>query len=269
MFDISVIIPTYKPKAYIWECLDSMSAQTFPKSQFEVILVLNGCCNPWRNQIEDYLSCKMGDMNVQFIQTDMPGVSNARNMGLDVAQGEYVAFIDDDDYVSPTYLEELYNKSHLDTVALSYSFSFVDGDSSNLSQNRMTNTFERLSKNGRFSFINAKSYFSGPCMKLLHRDIIRGYRFDKRLRNGEDTTFMFAISDKIKFVDFTSRQAIYYRRYRNNSAISSKRSFAERLRANGLQLFIYTKLYLQNIRHYNFYFFITRCGGCIRGVFRS
>lgn len=52
---ISVIIPTYKPKAYLWECLDSLVAQTFAKKDFEVLLVLNGCLEPYRSEIEHIL----------------------------------------------------------------------------------------------------------------------------------------------------------------------------------------------------------------------
>ena len=82
MIHISVIIPTYKPQAYLWECLDSMVAQTFPKEEFEVILVLNGCSEPYKRDIEQYISPKMGSMHVQFIHTEEGGVSNARNMGI-------------------------------------------------------------------------------------------------------------------------------------------------------------------------------------------
>ena len=80
MIHISVIIPTYKPQAYLWECLDSMVAQTFPKEEFEVILVLNGCSEPWRSEIEDYIARKMQGMHIQFLHTEQGGVSNARNM---------------------------------------------------------------------------------------------------------------------------------------------------------------------------------------------
>ena len=84
---ISVIIPTYKPQAYLWECLDSLVAQTFSKEDFEVVLVLNGCTEPWKSQIQEYIDAKMKGMNVKFIHTEQGGVSNARNMGLDAAEG--------------------------------------------------------------------------------------------------------------------------------------------------------------------------------------
>ena len=51
---ISVIIPTYKPQVYLWECLDTVYAQTFSKKEFEVILVLNGCNEPYNSQIQEY-----------------------------------------------------------------------------------------------------------------------------------------------------------------------------------------------------------------------
>lgn len=83
---ISIIVPTYKPQAYLWECLDSIYNQTFPKSEYELVLVLNGCCEPYNTQIKEWLS-KHPDLQVQYFQTDEAGVSNARNMALDVARG--------------------------------------------------------------------------------------------------------------------------------------------------------------------------------------
>ena len=124
---ISVIVPTYKPQAYLWECLDSIYNQTFPKSDYELVLVLNGCNEPYNTKILDWLS-KHKDLNVQFFQIDTGGVSNARNIALDNAKGEYVTFIDDDDLISTAYLKELYEKATPDTVSLCYPYAFNDGD---------------------------------------------------------------------------------------------------------------------------------------------
>ena len=124
---VTVIIPTFKPKEYIWECLDSVANQTFPKDDFEVIIVLNGCCEPWKNDIDRYINQNMNGINVRFIQTDFPGVSNARNIALDNAEGQYVAFLDDDDFVSENYLSQLYEKASEDTISLCYPYAFIDG----------------------------------------------------------------------------------------------------------------------------------------------
>ena len=66
---ISVIIPTYKPKSYLWECLDSLVAQTFAKEDFEVVIVLNGCEDPYKSQIEKYIDEHKEDMNLKFLHT--------------------------------------------------------------------------------------------------------------------------------------------------------------------------------------------------------
>ena len=55
---VSVIVPTYKPKGYLWECLDSLKTQTFPVEDYEVIIVLNGCDEPWKMWIRNYLKDK-------------------------------------------------------------------------------------------------------------------------------------------------------------------------------------------------------------------
>ena len=107
---ISVIVPTYKPQTYLWECLDSIYNQTFPKTDYELVLVLNGCNEPYNTQIKEWLS-KHEDLQVQYFQIDEGGVSNARNIALNNAKGKYVTFIDDDDLISFSFLEELYDNT--------------------------------------------------------------------------------------------------------------------------------------------------------------
>ena len=145
--EISVIIPTYKPGAYIWECLDSFCKQDFSKDDFEIIIVLNGCKEPYYSQILRYKNEYMTGCQVNFLQTDMPGVSNARNMALDVAKGEYVTFVDDDDYVSPSFLSGLYNAVAPDVVSLCRPLAFIDGEEGFIPY-RITKEFDALSTKG-------------------------------------------------------------------------------------------------------------------------
>lgn len=123
---ISVIVPTYRPQGYLWECLDSVYNQTFSKSDYELILVLNGCNEPYNSQIKDWVS-EHKDLQVQYFQTNQGGVSNARNIALDTAKGEYVTFIDDDDYISATYLESLMCVADKSTIAIACPHAFKDG----------------------------------------------------------------------------------------------------------------------------------------------
>lgn len=226
---ISVIIPTYKPQDYLWECLISLGKQTFSKEDFEVILVLNGCTEPWKSQIEEFIACKMAHMNINFIHTEQGGVSNARNLALDVASGEYIAFIDDDDYISISYLADLFAIASKDTISLCYPLSFDDG-TTNYLPFYITKDYNSSNVNNRCSWYHARRYFNGPVYKLIHRDIIGERRFDTRFSYGEDSLFMFLISNRFKWVSYTSKDVIYYRRNRLGSATFHKRSFINKLK---------------------------------------
>lgn len=264
---ISVIVPTYKPQSYLWECLDSLRNQTFPKEDFEILLILNGCKDPYQSQIENYIF-KNEIQNLRLIQTNQPGVSNARNIGLDSAIGDYIAFIDDDDYVSPYYLEGLYKKVYPETISLCYPYAFNDDYPDIQLPYSKTDIFEFYSnKKVNIKILSkVRKYFSGPCMKLIPMSIIQDRRFDVRLKNGEDSLFMFLISDRIKNITFSSDNAIYYRRFRINSAFTSKRSLYDVVK-NFLYLNLsYFKIYIRGFYKYNFLFFITRILALIKGL---
>lgn len=263
---ISVIIPTYRPQAYIWECLLSLATQTLPKNLYEIIIVLNGCNEPFHSQIQQYIIDYLSAHQVQLIQTDTGGVSNARNLGLDAAKGDYITFIDDDDYISPTYLEELYTLADENTIVLAYPYAFNDGKPNIQLPYRITNAYDYCIKyNCQTIASKARKFFSGPCMKLIPVGFIQDRRFDSRFKNGEDSLFMFLISDKFKILTFTSKNAIYYRRYRMGSA-SFSLNFFQRLK-NFIRLSIaYTRIYFSDIKQYNFNFYITRIMGSIRSI---
>lgn len=263
---ISVIIPTYRPQAYIWECLLSLATQTLPKNLYEIIIVLNGCNEPFHSQIQQYIIDYLSAHQVQLIQTDTGGVSNARNLGLDAAKGDYITFIDDDDYISPTYLEELYTLADENTIVLAYPYAFNDGKPNIQLPYRITNAYDYCIKfNSQTIASKARKFFSGPWMKLIPVSCIQDRRFDTRFRNGEDSLFMFLISDKFKILTFTSKNAIYYRRYRMGSA-SFSLNFFQRVK-NFIRLSIaYTRIYFSDIKQYNFNFYITRIMGSIRSI---
>jgi glycosyltransferase involved in cell wall biosynthesis len=97
---ISVIIPAYNSERYLEKCLDSIFNQTF--QDFEVILVNDGSTDSTRLIGERYASARS---NMILVSQENRGLSCARNTGLDVCHGEYVAFCDSDDYVEPDWLQ--------------------------------------------------------------------------------------------------------------------------------------------------------------------
>ena len=99
---VSVIIPIYNVQDYLARCIDSVLAQTY--TDLEIILVDDGSHDTSGDICDDY---DLKYRNVRVIHKANGGLSDARNAGLDVAQGQYVTFIDADDYVHPRFVEAL------------------------------------------------------------------------------------------------------------------------------------------------------------------
>ncbi|KGP76772.1 hypothetical protein JT05_02885, partial [Desulfosporosinus sp. Tol-M] len=114
---ISIILPVYNVAPYLRECLDSIQEQTY--KDFETILIDDGSTDG-SGQICDWYDSKYKRFKV--IHKSNGGVSSARNMGLDMAQGEYIGFIDPDDFISPDFYELL-----LDTLESSGSDISISG----------------------------------------------------------------------------------------------------------------------------------------------
>ena len=264
MIKISVIIPTFKPQPYVWECLDSLAKQTLQKESFEIIVVLNGCDEPYNSHLKEYM-LQHNDIQWVYRHIDTPGVSNARNTALKIARGEYITFIDDDDFVSPHYLEELLAKASPETVSLCYPLSFIDG-TDNYVPYYITKDYITYCGKDNIPFYIPRRFFAGPVYKLIHRNIIGNRLFDLRFKNGEDSLFMFLISNKINSVRFTSRNAIYYRRERINSASNNGINLSYTI-VNSIKLInAYSCIYFKNVSSYSLRFYITIVFSAIKKI---
>ena len=99
---ISIIIPCYNVSKYINKCLESIFNQTF--RDFEVICIDDGSIDNTYNLINDF---RKNDERIKLLKQENAGPSKARNIGLDLAKGEFIAFIDADDWIDKDYLEKL------------------------------------------------------------------------------------------------------------------------------------------------------------------
>ena len=100
---ISVIIPVYNDEKYLAQCLDSVLRQTY--SNLEIILVDDGSTDSTPELCEKY---REKYANIRILHKKNGGVGSSRNAGLEMATGEYVLFVDHDDLLSETHIEELY-----------------------------------------------------------------------------------------------------------------------------------------------------------------
>ena len=123
---VSVIIPVYKTELYLKRCVDSVCNQTY--KNLEIILVDDGSPDDCPTMCDRF---KKVDSRIVVIHQDNKGLSGARNSGIHIAHGEYIAFVDSDDYVSPEYIQKMIEAARLYNVPLVMcNFLYVNPDGS-------------------------------------------------------------------------------------------------------------------------------------------
>ena len=185
---ISIIIPVYNAEKYLRRCIDSVLSQSF--TDFELILVDDGSKDKSPQICDEYAS---QDTRVRVIHKANGGVSAARNDGLDIAKGEYITFIDSDDWVERDYLSTLSNYRDYDIVFFSHRLIYEDGYISEFlfeaKEGDKQNIWEivaSLRKNAVGS-----NFYGYTWNKMFRRDIIEKYkiRFIEGLRISEDEVY--------------------------------------------------------------------------------
>lgn len=117
---LSIVVPIYKVEPYLPKCVESLLAQDLPKEDYEIILVDDGSPDRCGEICDAYVARYA---NVKVVHRKNGGLSAARNTGIEVAQGEYVLFVDSDDYLEPNVLKTLVDKmesDHLDILRFNY-----------------------------------------------------------------------------------------------------------------------------------------------------
>ena len=103
MAKVSVIVPVYNVEKYLKQCLDSIVDQTL--EDLEIVLVDDGSVDSSGTICDEYAK---KDARIKVIHKKNGGLSDARNVAIDIAKGEYITFVDSDDYVTDDYVESLY-----------------------------------------------------------------------------------------------------------------------------------------------------------------
>jgi len=219
---ISIIIPVYNVAPYLRECLDSIQEQTF--KDFEAILIDDGSTDS-SGQICDWYAKHYKRFKV--IHKENGGVSSARNMGLDIAQGECIGFIDPDDFISPDFYELLLCKLESSGADISISgIKFIDqhGNPMQFPKFFQTPIRERFEGSGI-----TKAYIKGEIVpglldKLYKKSCFDGVRMPEGISLLEDGAIMPLVLSKAK-IAVEEPRAIYYYRRRPKSLTSSTVDF--------------------------------------------
>lgn len=208
---ISVIVPIYNCKEYVSRCVDSLLGSTHPN--MEIILINDGSTDG----VEELLLGYEGRENVIIIHQENGGVASARNRGLDIASGEYIGFLDADDFVDKDMYSTLLGMAierDADIVQCAMLCTTESGEVSISCAPTKELVIDKPEvKTGEL--FNHFCY--GCCCKLYRKELVSDIRFDTRFPIGEDLMFnLLALSGSPRVVLCPS--ALYYYTQRNDSA---------------------------------------------------
>lgn len=204
---VSVIVPVYNAERWLEACIDSILAQTF--TDFELLLVNDGSCDGSGDICRRYASL---DGRIRFFDTPNRGVSAARNLALDNARGEYVVFVDADDYVLPDHLALLSARAADDTMVVC-NFSEQRGDRTIAAPMRDCCVEGREASLAVFAEQFRYRWLNLVWNKIFSRAVIErhGLRFNEGLCYGEDTVFAIEYGARMDNISIDSRPTYIYR----------------------------------------------------------
>lgn len=190
---ISIIIPSYNEEKYISRCLDSVLNQTF--SDFEILCVDDGSTDNTFKIIKDYSE---HDGRIIPLENPDKGVSAARNFGIKNAKGDYIGFVDSDDFIQPQMYEFLYkavteNSSDFSVCRYKKTSEFSEEFFEYKTDNFYPENFISLFDN-EFNK-NNELIFSGVWTKLIKKSFLKEIRFEN-FKIGEDTVFNSKLCSK-------------------------------------------------------------------------
>ena len=220
MPEISVIVPVYNAEKYLKCCIDSILMQTY--SNFELILVDDGSTDSSGKICDEYA---MLDNRIKVIHQENQGVSKARNQGVKKSLGQYITFVDSDEWLNVNFLQKLYsNLNDSDADISVMRICWITGEK----QNQSTVVEETDIFNNRDAikyYGNANDErFRGPVAKLILKSIVQSNPFPEDRAFAEDMAVVYkwyAMAGKI----INSNLQFYY--YRQNETSITKKPYGK------------------------------------------
>lgn len=223
---ISVIVPAYNSEKFVGKCIESIQNNTY--QNIEIIIINDGSKDNTAAVVSEYAKA---DPRVVLINKENGGVSKARNTGIDVATGEYIAFIDSDDYISEDFLETLIKpciEQGAESAVSSYQMVTPDGKPLPCSKTGFTDDFfitpQEVADNyfkyldmGVVNFVN----------RIHKRSVVGDIRFSETLKWGEDGSFNLEVFRKCKKIYATPKELYYYVMHSNQATAKKMPGYAE------------------------------------------
>ena len=206
MPEISVIVPVYKAEQYLERCVKSILEQTY--QNFELILVDDGSpdnspslCDEWAKN----------DNHIYVIHKENGGASSARNAGLKIAKGNWIAFADSDDWLDRTALKTLYDLANQYNVPMAIGGMRVVQEYTDAQTvaKQETVVLSRADLMSRFFRLNGEPDTHSVCATLIRRDILEAYHFIEGKMN-EDVEACYYLARKCEGAVYTNKPVYFY-----------------------------------------------------------
>lgn len=240
---ISIIIPIYKVEKYLSQCIDSLISQT--ESDIEIILVDDGSPDACGEICDEYAK---NDNRIVVIHQPNKGVSAARNAGLDIAKGEYIGFVDPDDWVAPEMFGEMLkvmSSNDVEFVICGYDYydeagyldkkrRYVEKSNETISQKEILHRFADMPPSIRH----------GVCNKLFKKTLLHT-QFKEGLHSSEDVLFLTEYVQNVRNA-VVIHKPFYKNRVRDGSATHGELS----VDSLADSLMVHDKMYEDSIKLY-------------------
>lgn len=209
---ISIIVPVYNTEKYLKRCIESIINQTY--KNLEVILVDDGSSDKSPLICDEYAK---KDKRIKVIHKENGGASSSRNIGMDVATGKYITFVDSDDFIKEDFVEYLYNlciENNCEIVQC----SFEVGSNEKFSD---TSKIEKIEVYSNIEALCSRSLKVTPWGKLYKTETIKSIKFPLGIINEDDATYYKFIYNS-KSVCITNKQLYYY--YQSDNSVMRNNS---------------------------------------------
>lgn len=195
---VSVIVPCYNIASYIEKCIYSVFAQTY--SNFEIIVIDDESTD----NTEDIISGFIGNNKIRYFRISHSGVSSARNFGIEKAKGDYILFIDGDDWIDSNHLSTLVKGASKCDCPIIRMRVEKEGESSTSDNSCQSNESWKILSKEEFNKIYESYLLSSPCNKLYRSDLIHKHNIKFR----EDISYAEDLIFNLNYFKFISTSAI-------------------------------------------------------------
>ena len=212
---VSFVVPIFNVEKYLHKCIDSIINQTY--KNIEIILVDDGSPDNSGKICDEYAK---NDSRIKVLHKQNEGVSAARNDGIIIASGEYITFIDSDDFISVDYCEKLLNTmiENNAQIIISKMYSFRENEEIKVEEKEFiaeTFTSEQTILN-----LFVKRYYNSMGGKMILKDLFKNIRFPVG-RIYEDSATMYKLFIEAKMVVELNQEYYFYLRQREGSTMTS------------------------------------------------